>query len=356
MNTQIMELLNVLEPDTRLENLKILLDAEEKKPAVLSQFVNNHIHTFYSFSPYSPTAVIWFARAAGLSTAGIMDHDSIAGAREFREAGRLAGVGTTCGFEARVSLKGTFLENRKANSPDQPGMAYMAFHSVRKEHFIRVQAFMASLREKRNARNREMTKRAVSVTDIPLDFDADVLPLSRFREGGTVTERHILFALAKKMAPRGNMEECYNMLGKLKTRLLPSIYISADEELMHLDEAVKFAGEIDAILCYAYLGDVSVSPTGDKAAAQYEDAYINELFRLLKDHGVNAVTFMPSRNTPEQLQRIMDLCREYEMHQISGEDINSPGQSFICPLLAQPQFSQLADAARALVNREKEQK
>ena len=48
--------------------------------------VNNHIHTTYSFSPYSPTKAVYMAFCAGLKTAGIMDHDSIAGAKEFIKA------------------------------------------------------------------------------------------------------------------------------------------------------------------------------------------------------------------------------------------------------------------------------
>ncbi|MBQ4090343.1 MAG: PHP domain-containing protein, partial [Clostridia bacterium] len=78
------ELLNLLNADNALENLKELIKTEEL-PAV-SRDVNNHIHTTYSFSPYSPTAAVWFARAAGLCTCGLMDHDSIAGANEFLAA------------------------------------------------------------------------------------------------------------------------------------------------------------------------------------------------------------------------------------------------------------------------------
>ena len=59
--------------------------------AVANRDVNNHIHTQYSFSPYSPTKAAWMAMQAGLATAGIMDHDTIAGAREYIEAGRILG-------------------------------------------------------------------------------------------------------------------------------------------------------------------------------------------------------------------------------------------------------------------------
>ncbi|MCR5353124.1 MAG: hypothetical protein K6D98_02350, partial [Clostridiales bacterium] len=68
-------LLNAPTAKERLENLKKLLDEETGKPAVRSNLSNNHIHTTYSFSPYHPTAAIWFSRIEGLPVAGIMDHD-----------------------------------------------------------------------------------------------------------------------------------------------------------------------------------------------------------------------------------------------------------------------------------------
>ncbi|MEI6580416.1 MAG: PHP domain-containing protein, partial [Eubacteriales bacterium] len=62
---------------------------------------------------------------------------------------------------------------------------------------------------------------------------------------------------------------------------------------------------------------------------------------------------MPSRNTPEQLRRIQEMCRARGITEISGEDINSPRQKFICEQLAQPQFAHLIDATWKLIEREK---
>ena len=56
------EFLNAPTAEQRLENLKTLLAEEKEKPAVLPQYANNHIHTTFSFSPYSPTAAVWAAR------------------------------------------------------------------------------------------------------------------------------------------------------------------------------------------------------------------------------------------------------------------------------------------------------
>ena len=348
------EFLNAPTAEERLKNLRTLLTEETQKPAVLPQYANNHIHTTFSFSPYSPTAAVWAARRAGLATAGIMDHDSIGGAAEFRRAAELAGVGSTCGVEMRISWAQTPFAQKRINNPDQYGVAYMTFHSIRERYFAQTDDFLKPYRERRNARNILMLKRISEKTGIPLDFEKDVLPLSEYANGGSVTERHLLFALAKKVLPGGTEEEQYKLLGTYKAGLIHDVYIEPTDELLPLTEAIAFAKDVDAILCYPYLGDVTNSPTGDKKAAKFEDDYLNELIAFLPKAGIPAVTYMPSRNTANQLDRLMKLCERYGLKQISGEDINSPSQSFICRQLADPHFAHLVDAAWELVNREKE--
>ena len=346
------EFLNAETAEERLANLETLLREEKTKPEVLPQFANNHIHTAFSFSPYSPTAAVWAARRAGLPTAGIMDHDSISGASEFRKAAKLAGVGATCGVEMRVDFSGTPFADVHTNNPDTPGVSYMTFHSIRERYFEQTREMIAPFREYRNQRNIEMLKGIEKETGIHLDFEEDVLPLSQYRNGGSVTERHLLYALAKKVLPEGTEDEQYRLLGKYKAGLIHDVYINPTKELIPLDFAISFAKDVDAYLCYPYLGDVTASPTGDKKAQKFEDEFLDDLVAYLNRIGIRAITYMPSRNTPEQLDRLMNLCDKYNMKQISGEDINSPSQSFICRQLADPKFSHLVDAAWELVKRE----
>ena len=380
--------ISLLNADTsaeRLRNLRTLISNEKNPPAGKPQYANNHIHTTYSFSPYSPTAAVYMARAEGLETAGIMDHDSIGGAEEFRAAGEIAGIGTTCGMECRVRLDGTSMQGRRLNNPDQSGIAYMAIHSVPCTEFERLQKAFAPLREKRNIRNRKMVDNInslVAAYGISIDFERDVLPISLFGEGGSVTERHLLFALSKKIIEVAGIEKCadfvndtlqirlsekqkqqlsdpsnphfvYDLLGVLKGNLVEKIYVPATDECLTLGEAVRLADEVGAILCYAYLGDVGESPTGDKKAQKFEDDFLEELFVMLNREGVKAVTYMPARNTPEQISRLQGLCRRYGMTEISGEDVNSSRQSMICPELEKEEFRHLVDMAWTLVNREK---
>ena len=108
----ILNKLNAPTKEERLANLKEVLK-DTTFPPMVPQYINNHIHTTYSFSPYSPTAAVYAARMEGLCTAGIIDHDSISGAQEFLEAAAIVEMPVTIGMEARVSMDGTRLEGRK---------------------------------------------------------------------------------------------------------------------------------------------------------------------------------------------------------------------------------------------------
>jgi hypothetical protein len=294
------------------------------------------------------------------------------------------GIATTCGIECRVSLDGTPLAGRRLNNPDQNGIAYMAIHSVMPNQIDFVQETFAPLRAKRNVRNRAMVERInklIAPLGIDLDFERDVLPCSLYDQGGTVTERHILWALAGKLIaafgvsglkdvlekldiPLGESQKAklaaenvslqYDILGLLKAHLVAKFYIPATEECLQLSELVQIAEQAGAIVCYAYLGDVAESVTGDKRREQYEDGFLDELFVVLKAEGVRGVTYMPSRNTEAQIKRIQALCAEYGMIEISGEDINSPRQSFICEKLAEPGFAHLVEATWNLIERERD--
>ncbi len=366
----------------RLDAFKVLL-AEKTAPEKRPEYCNNHVHTIYSFSPYSPTEAVYMAWLAGLNTVGIMDHDSVGGAMEFVAAGEIAGLGTTVGAECRVSVKGTALEGRFINNPDQQNVLYMALHGIPQWALPKVDAFFKPINEARGRRNRAMLNNINALTTphgITLDYNINVLPLSEASVGGSVTERHLLFALASavydKFGAKGSIDFAkligctvadslaksiaedpddilYKLLGVFKASLVENIYIDATDELPHITELVTLCRECGIILAYPYLGDIAESVTGDKKAQKFEDDFLDMLFDELVNFGVRAVTYMPARNTSQQLARVQELCRKNRMFEISGEDINMPSQSFICEKLTSEQFSHLVDATYALIGHEK---
>jgi hypothetical protein len=356
--------------------------------------INNHIHTIYSFSPYTPVMAALRARDAGLAAAGSVDHDSIAAARETLEAAAILGIGGCAGFELRVSFKtaadgkpGPFA-GRKINNPDSEGYAYMTVQGIPKQSISAAAEFLKPLRERRRVRTRAMAISANTMlreAGLPeIDFDTDIIAASKYAEGGGLTERHLLAAAAKKLISKygkgrelvealsakmgitvspniaallsdaGNPHYLYDLLGVYKTELLPGIFIQPDtEECIPAERVTAFAESIGAIPAYAYLGDVGLSPTGDKKAEKFEDDYIDELFAELSRLGYRAVAYMPPRNTAEQLRRVQRLSAEWGFMEISGVDINSSRQSFNCPEVLREEFCHLLDTTWALIAHER---
>ena len=204
-----------------------------------------------------------------------------------------------------------------------------------------------------------------------------------FHEGGSITERHLLFAVAKNIVAKfgkgpqvvafledemkvplsGKVKSFlndsendvyeYDLLGALKSNMVEKFYINATDECPDVREIIALSEKIHAFSAYAYLGDVGDSVTGDKKTQKFEDDYLDVLFETLKELKYTAVTYMPSRNTMDQLRRVRALCEKYNFFQISGEDINSPRQSFICMAQRNPEFKNLYDATMTLIEREK---
>ena len=385
---QLLQDLNHIEKNVRLESLRQLMvkinNGELPRPKTGND-VNNHIHTSYSFSPYSPTKAVWMAYQSGLATAGIMDHDSISGAEEFIEAGKITGIATTIGVECRVDFSKTPLSGRRINNPDQDSIAYMTLHGLPHTQIDTIKEYFKPYQEYRNQRNRKMVDIINDLTKEPelaLDFDKHVVPLSQSKEGGSITERHILYALSLRLIglfgkgekllsylseqldlnindkvrgllnDTGNPHYEYDLLGLLKSEMVASFYIDARDECPDVRDVIALSKKVGAICAYAYLGDVGNSVTGDKKAQKFEDDYLDELFDVLKELKFQAITYMPSRNTPAQLDRLRALCDEHDFFQISGEDINSSRQSFVCVAMRDEKFENLFHSTWALVGHE----
>lgn len=348
-------------------------------------YINNHIHTWYSFSPYSPTRAVWEAYVAGLDTAGIVDHDNAAGAFEFIEAGEIVGIATTVGMECRADFSDTPLKGKRLNHPDQLSAAYVVIHGIPHNRIEDTNNFFKASINERSKRTKKMTELISAYLKqwgITLSYESDVVPISKLEEGGTITERHLLFAAATKLTERfgrgkhlvsfitdelklniptkiesyltdsNNPFYKYDLLGLLKSDFLERFYIPATTECYPVARVIDFANQIHAIPAYAYLGDIEESVTGDKKAQKFEDSYLEELFETIIKLGFKAVTYMPSRNTEKQIERVSGLCERYNLMQICGEDINSPRQSFVGKAITADKYPLLVDSTWALIAHE----
>ena len=356
--------------------------------------INNHIHTIYSFSPYTPSMAALMAFNAGLEAAGSVDHDSIAAAGEMLDACAVLGIGGCAGFELRVSFKKSadgkpsVFADKKLNNPDSEGLAYMTVQGIPKQSISQAAEFLTPIREERLKRTTAMTVSANVILKEAgikeIDFQRDIIDNSKYAAGGEITERHLLAAAAEKIilkygkgrdlteglkkkmgitvSPKistfledaKNPHYLYDLLGVLKTEMLPAVFIQPDEkECIPVTDVTSFAVCIGAIPSYAYLGDVGESVTGDKKAEKFEDDFIEELFQGIAGYGFKAVTYMPPRNTIAQLLNVQRLCGKFGFMEISGVDINSSRQSFNCKEVLQDEFRHLISTTWALIAHER---
>jgi len=384
-----------LDREERLASLRAWEKTEKDKGLPKSSGeINNHIHTIYSFSPYTPAMAALLARDSCLGAAGSVDHDSAAAALEMLEACAVVGIGGCVGFEMRVSFKTGADGNispfaaRKLNNPDSEGFAYMTVQGIPKPALPAAAEFLKPVREQRLKRTQAMTVSAnVMLKEAGLaeiDFQRDIIEKSKYSEGGEITERHLLAAAAEKiilkygkgqellralgaklnidvpakqgalLTDQNNPHYLFDLLGVLKQDFLQRIFIQPDErECIPAQRVISFAESIGAIPAYAYLGDVAESPTGDKRAEKFEDDFIEELFAELSRLGYRAVTYMPPRNTAEQLGNLRRLSGEWGFMEISGVDINNSRQSFNCPEVLRDEFRHLLDTTWALIAHER---
>jgi len=251
----------------------------------------------------------------------------------------------------------------------------------------RLRAYLEPLQRVRHERNRLQLAGLNTILHSagidPLDYDSDVVPLSWADRGGSVTERHLLYALAirlEEMYGRGdslvstverelgvslddrrkrfltdtdNPHYLYDLLGVFKGDFLQRFFVQpSEDEARPVTEVTALGQEIGALPAYAYLGDVTDSPTGDKKAQQFEDTFLDELIAELPALGFQAITYMPPRNTKDQLRRVQRLAETAGLLEISGVDINSSRQVFTCPEVMMPEFRHLTETTWALIAHE----
>ena len=386
----IIERLNNGDSADRKSALSQIADLIEKGKITrkANEEVNNHVHTTFSFSPYSPSGAAFAAWKDGLQAVGLMDHDSISGAGEMLEACKVMNIASTIGFEIRVNFSGTSVEGLRTNNPDSKNISYITVQGVPSDKFKEVERFLKPVNAERNIRNiKEVDNlnKLISVHGIDkIDFDKEILERSMSAFGGSVTERHILAALSEKLISKfgrgkpivsflenafninlsDNVKEflldndnphyLYDLLGTMKGDFLLKFFIQPNEkECLPVSSVVDFANSIGAIPAYSYLGDVVESLTGDKKAQAFEDSFLDKLMDEVKRIGFKAITYMPPRNTRAQLDRIQSICRKLDFMEISGVDINSSRQIFNCPPILEEKNRHLIDSTWALIAHEK---
>lgn len=358
----------------RLNALKALAAAVkngELKPSENSGGISHHIYTTYSFSPYTPSKAAFMGYMSGLDTIGIIDRDSVSGAKEFLAACDMLGIAATFGAESLVKFDSTLLKDVQLNCAEQTSLGFCVLHGIPHQSIDRFTGYFEYYAEKRTERLKKMTENyneLLKEYGLTLDFEKDIASLGTVSDGGVLTEEHLLLAVTNKILEKydkGNdtvefllgeleleltdeqkkyLNDTFNpgyeldMVDVLRQDLLP-MWVDADEECPDVKEFAKIAKETGAILAYSYTGSEEISA--------------DELLSVLKGLGFNGITYQPAKLTAEQLDELKKLCVKYDLLQISGEFVNRPRQPFAAAEANTDAFDYLKDTSWAIIGHEK---
>lgn len=314
---------------------------------------NLHCHTFFSYNGYgySPSALAWRGRCAGLYAMGVVDFDVLDAIDEFLDACQRLKMRGCAGFETRVFVPQ--FSTRVINSPGEPGISYhmgVGFVSSRVKNKAPLDDFKATA----SARTHDLAARVGAFLDpVVLDFDRDVLPLT---PNGNATERHVCMALDEKAkqffadtnsrsafwaARLGESHEKIAALlndaptfqGMIRTKTMKSGgagYVRPDgKDFPRVEEVNAFVLENGAIPAYAYVDGTSEG-----------ESSMNELLDVMMESGVAAVNIIPDRNwnfkDPEIRRRKGQLLHEFvaqaqsrDLPIVAGTEMNAYGQKFV---------------------------
>ena len=378
--------LNSQTASERLASITVLKQIEKDDrffiPKPREHDVKISLKTEYSGMPFKPSYLAYRLHESGCQIAGIMDYLTLAGAKEFYKASEILGMKPLLGVEVTTYISRYKKRDLRINNIYQKDVINLCMTCIPPDSVDYIDGWLKKYRERRNDRNRKMLElinKKYRQYGIELDYEQDVLPLSRNDEGGTVTEWHLTYALALKLIEkygRGQIllrfitQELHIILTeKMKQYLLDvtdnkiyvfdlvnilraeirDFYIDATDECCSILEFIKVAKDTGSLVCYRYIGDIIQNIMGEFRVEKYEDSFLEELISELKDLGVNAVLFEPSRLTEEQIKRIGEVCEQYGLIQLSGETIYSIRQGFCNDVLSADNYEYLVANAWALV-------
>jgi hypothetical protein len=333
-----------------LRSLMHLADRGELSLPEPTDYLNLHMHSFFSYNPdgLSPSALAWRARKAGLGLAGLVDFDVLDGVDEFHAAGAALGVKTVAGVETRAFVPE--FSDREINSPGEPGIAYhMGAGMISSEVPPAQRAFLDQLKRTAQERNRGLLERVNPFMEpVTLDLERDVFPLT---PADNPTERHLCAAYEAKALER------YGDAPALRDFWREKLGDAYDDSLLPSGGALQAAirsrtmkkGGVGYVRpeggSFPTMADVNsfVLASGGIPVLAWLNGLtegeraIDELLDVARSTGAAAVNIIPDRNytagvRDEKLEALYALVEKAEARDLPiliGTELNAPGLKFV---------------------------
>ena len=312
--------------------------------------------TWYSFSAMSPSMMLYAAHRGGYSSVAITDYASVAGLREFINAGRCFPRRLSCNTVVVCNLEDTPFAGKQLNH-HEAGTLLLAATDIPLSHAEQLDAaLLYDIRAAQNVRTACETWALRSLLhdrDILPDFWNEAIDYSMFCYSsipdppatnfmaGSVSIRHVFYTFARHIISKVTAGEnvCRYLTENLDLPLSP-----AEIAKLKNPELPKYAFFLTEILYRAYYPQISYSsfahprlpqsslplayvadimqevgarPTYIYTGSLPEDACLDALAAYLSKNGIRTIAYNERHLTEQQKKHLAELCAARKIEQMT---------------------------------------
>ena len=250
----------------------------------IEKYCDLHLHSYYSDGTCSPYEVVESAKALGISSVALTDHNTIKGLGEFLEAGKNQGVDAISGIEFSVDYKGREL--------------HLLGLGINEKYFSEIEDMMDEYLRIREQSNRSMIE-ALRDAGYLIDYDE----IYEKTENGYVNRAHIGAELVEKGYCATVREAFATLLSKdgpyFRPRVFPNVF-----------DMIDYIGKIGAvsILAHPFL--------------QFNEEELREFLLEAKKCGLDGMETVYTEFSEEQTARLKALAEEFDLLESGGSDFH----------------------------------
>ena len=246
--------------------------------------IDLHVHTTASDGTITPKALVAQAKAAGIGTLAVTDHDTVAGVAQARTEGERLGVEVLPGIEISADYNGV----------DTHILGYGI--DVDDPHLGQILTWVI---DERNARNEKIA--ALMRAD---GIDVTIEALEERYPGATIGRPHFARAMVEQGRAASVPEAFQNWLSRGKPYYLPRVHLSMEQAVA----AIRRSGGI-AVLAHPL-------------QYRYSDEGLRALVARAAGLGVAGMEIYYTGYTPEQRETLHALAREFGLIVTGGSDFH----------------------------------
>jgi predicted metal-dependent phosphoesterase TrpH len=243
-----------------------------------------HIHSTASDGEFTPSEVVHFALEQGLAAIALTDHDTMSGVAEAQQAANGTDLEVITGVE--VNSEG-----------DWGDLHFLGYYVDPENDFL--QGRLQAMRDARIRRARRMIER---LRDMGMTLDWD--QVQALASGDTIGRPH----LARALLDRGYIEtvrEAFDrFIGNDGPAYVPRLRLTPPEVI----QAITQAGGVPVIAHPVHSGMVAVRRIPEFVG-----------------YGLRGIEVYYPHHSPEDVEMLQGLCREYGLLATGGSDFHGPG-------------------------------